>query len=132
MADPATPWMIATNDRYIKLVTRVISLATGALVLPVLFLREFLGVSKTEPLAHYLNLWALISWGSLGVSILLGIIYSWLSVKWVKLAWGEQIKFFTQRGLEITMNLSFGLTMLLFLIGVCASVWFFVTFHAIA
>ena len=49
MAEPVK-WKIDTNDRYSKIVVTVISLATGSLVLPTLFLREFLGVPKEKAL----------------------------------------------------------------------------------
>src|SRR5229473_4730907 len=119
-AKPLQPWKISTNDRYNKIVTRVISLATGSLLLPALFLREFLAVPKQTQLAPYLNCWAYIGWGSLGVSIALGLIYSWLSVKWVKGAWGEET--ISEKTLEPCMDLSYVLMMVLFLAGVASIV----------
>jgi hypothetical protein len=87
-------WRIETNDRYSKIVASVISLATGSLVLPALFLREFLGVPKETALVPFLNWWVYAAWICLAVSILLGLAYAWLSVKWIKLAWGKKIVLF--------------------------------------
>jgi len=127
-AEPEKEWMIDTNDRYSKIVATVISLGTGSLLLPALFLREFLGVPKEKALAPFLNCWAYAGWGSLGVSIFLGLVYSWLSVKWIKRAWGQPTVL-SERILEGAMDWSFVLMLLLFLVGVGSSVWFFVTFH---
>src|SRR5579863_9621600 len=105
---PAEPeqWRIDTNDRYSQVVATVLSLATGSLLLPVLFLREFLGTPKEKPLAPYLNKCAYISWGALGLSILFGLLYSWLSVKWVKRAWGQPTML-SEQTLERGMDWSF-------------------------
>jgi hypothetical protein len=122
-------WKIDTNDRYSKIVATIISLATGSLLLPALLLREFLGVPKESALVQYLNGWAYFGWGSLGGSILFGLVYSWLSVKWVKRAWGQPT-LFSEGFLRFTMDFSFDLMLGLFLVGVIAIVWFFITFRA--
>lgn len=121
-------WRIETNDRYSKIVEKVISLATGSLVLPAFFLREFLGVPKEKALVPFLNCWAYFGWGSLGISILLGLVYSWLSVKWVKRAFGQPTVL-PEWFLEFAMDWSFGLMLLLFLVGIIVTVVFFVTVH---
>jgi hypothetical protein len=128
MADQPTKWMIDTNSRYNKLVRSIISLATGSLVLPVLFLREFLGVDPHTALRPFLNCAAYVAWSCLAFSILSGLMYSWLSVKWVKSAWGQPTMLSSQ--LELLMDVSFVLTMLLFVVGVGAIVCFFVTVRA--
>jgi hypothetical protein len=102
---PVKQWMVETNERYSSVVATVISLATGSLVLPVFFLREFLGVPKEKALLPFLNVWAYLGWGCLGGSILLGVIYSWLSVKWVKSAWGEKTCL-SEGNLECFMDVS--------------------------
>jgi hypothetical protein len=126
--EPQKKWIIETNDRYSKIVTTVISLATGSLVLPALFLREYLGVEKGKPLAPLLNSWAYRGWLCLGLSILCGLLYSWLSVKWVKYAWGQPIVL-NAGFLEAVMDVSFAVMLVSFFAGVAASVWFFLSFH---
>jgi len=120
--------MVETNDRYSKIVATITSLATASLVLPVIFLRQFLGVPYEKALAPLLNCWAYLGWGLLAPSILLGLVYSWLSVKWVKRAWGQDTSF-SERGLECMMDWSFVLMWLFFLVGVAATVGFFVKVH---
>lgn len=126
MPDEPLRWKVDTNDRYNKIVSTVISLATGALVLPALFLREFLGVPKEEALAPLLTCAAYTAWACLGSSVLLGLLYSWLSVKWVKQAWG-QTTVLSEHFLERAMDCCFVFMTLLFVAGVAASVVFFVT-----
>jgi hypothetical protein len=116
-AEPVEKWRIETNDRYNKIVTSVISLATGSLVLPALFLREFLGIPKEKALTPFLNYGVYLAWICLGLSILSGLIFSWLSVKWVKLAWGKKI-LVSERFLERVLDVSFLAMWLLFPVGV--------------
>jgi hypothetical protein len=119
-----------TNKRYQEIVTRVVSLATGALVLPTLVLREFLGIPKEKALVPFLNRWAYLGWGSLSASIVFGLVYSWLSVKWVKHAWGEPT-FFSATTLESSLNSSFVLMMAFFALGIISMCWFFISFNAV-
>ncbi len=126
--EPVHKWRIETNDRYNKIVSSVISLATAALIVPALLLREFLGVPKEKALVPFLTCAAYTAWVCLLLSILLGLFYSWVSVKWVKFAWGQTISV-SERVLECALNVLFVLMGLLFLVGVAATVWFFVTLH---
>jgi hypothetical protein len=126
MPDEPVKWKLETNDRYTRIVSNVTSLATGALVLPALFLREFLGVPKEKALAPLLTCTAYTAWLCLGLSVFFGLLYSWFSVKWVKQAWGQKT-FFEEHSLERVMDWLFVLMMLLFVVGIVASVWFFVT-----
>ena len=127
--EPTDKWRIDTNDRYSKIVSSVVALATGALVLPALFLREFLGVPKETALLPFLNCWVYVSWLCLGASVLLGLFYSWLSVKWVKLAWGFQIKHFPESRLNRSLDVLFAGMVMCFLAGIASLIWFFVTVH---
>ena len=127
MADePVHRWRIETNDRYSKIVNSVISLATGALVLPAMFLRQFLGLQKEKALTPFLTPAAYTSWICLGLSIFFGLAYSWFSVKWIKLAWGQKISV-SACSLEWILDVFFLLMLVFFLVGIGANVWFFVT-----
>lgn len=121
-------WKMDTNDRYSKIVASIVSLATGSLVLPALFLREFLSVPKETALLPFLNWRAYTAWACLGISILLGLVYSWLSVKWVKVAWGQNIMLSENR-LECLLDTTFVAMVVLFLAGIGSLVYFFATFH---
>src|SRR5438132_11260343 len=50
MSQPQDPGKIEVNDRLCALVDVLLGLSTGALVLPTVFLRSFLGVPETRPL----------------------------------------------------------------------------------
>jgi hypothetical protein len=121
-------WRIETSDRYSKIVTSVISLATGSLVLPALFLRDFLGVPVETALLRSLNSSAYEAWICLAASIFLGLTYQWLSVKWIKLAWGQKISLSEHR-LECLLDTSFVGMAMLFIAGIGLLVRFFVTAH---
>jgi hypothetical protein len=122
-------WKVDTNDRYSKIVTSIVSLATGSLVIPALFIREFLGIPKETPLLPFLTWQAYAAWICLATSIFLGLAYSWLSAKWVKLAWGQKIVL-SERRLECLLDSSFVGMAVLFLAGIGSLVCFFATFHA--
>ncbi|MGA3016015.1 MAG: hypothetical protein ABSF62_02770 [Bryobacteraceae bacterium] len=122
-------WRIETNDRNSKLVASVMSVATGSLVLPVLFLRDFLGIPREKALLQFLNCWVYAAWICFAVSIFLGLAYTWLSVKWIKLAWGQKIVLSEGR-LECLLDTSFVGMAVLFLAGIGSLIRFFVTFHA--
>jgi hypothetical protein len=130
--EPRDKWRIETNDRYAKIVSLVVSLSTGALALPALFLREFLGVPKETALLPSLNCWAFAAWICLGASIVLGLFYSWLSVKWVKLAWGHEIRFLPEPRLNLGLDLLFVGMVVSFLARIGFLVSFFVTSHVVS
>ncbi len=88
------------------------------------FFREFLGVPKEKALVPLLTCAAYPAWLCLGLSVVFGLLYSWLSVKWIKQAWGQPT-LLSERSLERMMDWSFVLMIVLFLVGVGASVWFF-------
>lgn len=128
-------WAVET---YLKIVTSVTSLATGALVLPIVFLRDFIGVARTTALWPFLsegrNLLALLSWCCLGLSIVSGLAYSWVAVNWVKWQWGtgaagvtkaaqRQTRLNVQR--QTRLDVLFVMMIALFLLGVLLIIVFF-------
>lgn len=72
------------NASYQKVVDTIISLASAALVLPVLILRDFMGIDDDKALMTFLNWKAWIAWMALGLSIALGAGYYFSSAKWTK------------------------------------------------
>jgi hypothetical protein len=123
-ATAASPvrWMVDVNQRYQKVVDLLISLSTAALVLPPLFLQQFLGV-QTEPLALFMDKWAWGSLASFGLAILLGIAFHWLSAKWIKRAWGQPTVL-SQRALERCLDITLVGACLAFVAGLSAFVVF--------
>jgi hypothetical protein len=83
-------WKIDVNDRFQRLVDLLIGLSSAALVLPSLFLKEYLGIPQGNPVLIYLDRNAYMSVGAFLGTILLGITYHYTSTKWVKCAWGQK------------------------------------------
>jgi hypothetical protein len=84
----ADQWKIDVNARYVRLVDLLISLSTGAIVLPPLFLKTYLGVT-TEPVAMFLDGYSVASILLFALTLGLGLVYHLISVQWVKHAWGQ-------------------------------------------
>jgi len=126
---PQEKWKIEVNDRYQKVIGSVVALATASLVLPALFLREFLGVPKETALMPLLNPRVYLSWGLLFTSVILGIVFYYLSAKWVKSAWGQPVAL--SASIERLLDISFGLSVACFVMGIGALLWFIAPFlHA--
>jgi hypothetical protein len=109
-------WKIEVNDRYQRIIDLLIGLATGSLVLPPLFLKDFLGV-KDEPIAMFLDDWAYGTFGAFAGTVLLGILFHYVSAKWVKEASGQRVRFFGGH-LEAMLDWLFWLTVLAFGAGI--------------
>ncbi len=88
-------WRFEVNNRYQKLVDAIFNLATGSLVLPTIFFREFLNVPQDQPLLNLLNFKIWASWSFLVISIIFCFIYYYASAKWIKQAYGKEVKFFS-------------------------------------
>jgi hypothetical protein len=123
---PKEPWKIEVNDRYQKVVGNLISLATAAFVLPVLFLRQILGIAEKKPLIEHLNCNVYLSWGFLGAAILCGLCFYYGSAKWVKSAWGQRVAISPGK-LECALDFMFWVMAVAFLIGIGFLVLFVVT-----
>ncbi len=118
-------WEVATNDHYLRIVSAVVSLATGALALPILFIREFLGVPAGKPIKPFLTCSVWLAWTCLTFAILLGLGYSWFSIKWVKAAF-DQPTFISRRWLEFWADAFFVLMGAAFVAGIAAMFRFLV------
>jgi hypothetical protein len=124
-------WKVETNDRYQKVVGTVMGLATGALVLPILFLRDFLSVPQGKPLLNYLCSTIYWSWALLALSILSGTVFYYASAKWIKQAWGQKTCLPAQ-AIENILDVSFWLKIVLFLVGVSLFLLFAATHRVIS
>jgi hypothetical protein len=114
--DRPRQWIIDVNTRYQKLVDLLISLSTGALILPPIFLQRYLGVTD-EPLLAFLDGWAVGSTACFGITILAGIAFHLVSAKWVKHAWGQPIAL-SGRSVERILDTIFVIANLTFLSGI--------------
>ena len=107
-------------------------LSTASLLLPVFFAREFLGVEAKTPLIAVFGAGVYWSWLLLGLSILAGVVFHFLSAKWVRLAWEQPVGIFgisaSENFIERAMDVCFWVTALAFLGGLGLIVKFFVTY----
>jgi hypothetical protein len=133
--EPVEPWRLDTNDRYRDFVKMVVSLATAVLVLPVFFLKDVVALPKERPLSDALNDKAYWSWICLALSIACGLAYHYVSGKWVRLAWDQEVAFFakksksqeTKNRVETFLECSLWGCILAFVVGLGLTMWFVVT-----
>jgi hypothetical protein len=119
-------WKIETNDRYQKVVGTIMGLATGSLVLPVLFLRSFLSVPGDRPLLNYLCGSIYWSWILLGLSVISATVFYYVSAKWVKHAWGQST-WLSPKTIERTLDVVFWIQIVSFLLGIGLFLFFAAT-----
>jgi len=130
MAEPMYPWRLDTNDRYQEVVRIIMGLSTASLLLPVFFAREFLGLAATaKPLKALLGGGIYWAWGLLTFSIFAGVVFHFLSAKWVRMAWGQWTGLFgipwSEFWLESALEIFFWTTALSFLAGLVVTVVLF-------
>lgn len=116
MTEHREQWKIDVNERFQKLVDLLIALSTAGLVLPAIFLKDYLGIPEHNPLLMYYDRQAFRSVGSFLLAIMFGIIYHYTSTKWVKSAWGQPT-FLGSRTLERMLDWTIGLMALSFVLG---------------
>jgi hypothetical protein len=129
---PKYPWRFDTNERYREVVRLIIGLSSAALLLPVFFAREFLAIEGTKPLKDIFSCSLYWSWGLLGLAIFSGILFHFLSAKWVRLAWGQSVGVFgcdvTDTFIENALHFTFWLNSLSFMVGLALIINFFVNY----
>jgi hypothetical protein len=95
MSLPQDGWKLVVNTNYQEVMKTLMSLTTASLVLPFLFIRNFLGVPEGKRLADYLPRSAYWFWGLMFLSLLCDMVFFWASAKFVKVvsggaeAWSE-------------------------------------------
>lgn len=127
---PKYPWRLDTNERYRDVTRTLMGLSTASLFLPVFFAREFLGIEKEIPLMNVLGTSVYWSWGLLTLAISSGIVFHYLSAKWIRLAWEQKAGFLwfnlSEAGVERAMEISFWVTIFAFMGGLALIIIFFV------
>ena len=125
---PKFPWHLATNERYRDVVKHLTTLATAALLLPGFLARDFLGLNKDTPLRDAVGWPIYVSWLFLIVCIGSGVVFHYLSAKWVRLAWGRTAdvwgKSVQHTQVERALHVTFWLTAGTFLFGLAFAVAF--------
>lgn len=131
---PKYPWRLDTNERYREVVRTLMGLATASLLLPVFFAREFLGIEATIPLKRVFGTGVYWSWVLLVLAIFAGVLFHFLSAKWVRLAWGQSAGVFgipaSENFIENAMEVCFWTTAVAFIVGLVLVIEFFVTYEA--
>jgi drug/metabolite transporter (DMT)-like permease len=84
---PEDEWKLKTNAVYQEVMKSLMSLVTASLILPVLFIRDFLGV-PSGPIREQLRGPAYWSWIFLFASLLSGMVFYWFSAKYLKVVCG--------------------------------------------
>jgi hypothetical protein len=132
ISEPKYPWRLDTNDRYRELVSAILSLSTAALLLPVFFAREFLGVSGEKTLAGVFSCEVYLAWTLLGMAVLSCICFFFFSAKWARLAWNQPVGLFTkpisEAFVERALELFLWLAIIGFLSGVALTIVFWVSY----
>ncbi len=133
-ADPKFPWRLATNERYREVIRLLIGLSSTTLLLPVFFARQFLAIDATKPLREIFSQSLYWSWGILILSIFSGILFHFLSAKWVRLAWEKPVGIFgmnaSENFIENMLTTSFWFTALSFIGGLGLILIFFTNYQA--
>jgi hypothetical protein len=124
---PQDKWKIEVNDRYQKVLGTVITLATAAFFVPVFVLRDLIAVPRDRALVGFLDCRVYLSWCLLAVSVFAGVLFYYLSAKWIKLAWGKPVAISSK--LECLLDWSFWISVTAFLLGIGCFVWFATTFR---
>ncbi len=119
----AQEWKGKANAEYQKVIGAIIALATAALILPTLFLKDFIALPQGTALLPKLTMSVFVYWGCLSLAILSGVVFYYVSAKWLKQAYGGPVSV-SEKALECWLDVSFWLTAALFIGGLLCFVWF--------
>jgi hypothetical protein len=93
MPTPEEVGILEVNKQYQEVIKIVINLVTASLVLPIVFLKNILGV--TTGIKAYLKPWAYWSWSLLVVSLCFCVLFYFFSAKLTKAIYkGVNAKYF--------------------------------------
>ncbi|WP_162259003.1 hypothetical protein [Lysobacter sp. Root916] len=122
-------WKSLANAEYQKVVASVTVLSTASLVLPLFFIRDLAGLGDGKPLLPYLTCAVYASWVLLGAAIFFGVLFQYVSAKWLKNAHGGTTVH-SARALERLLDWLFWLSAISFLAGLGFLLWFAATLQA--
>ncbi len=132
---PNYPWRLDTNERYREVVRSIMGLATASLLLPVFFARDFLGIDPRTPLIRVFTSSLYWAWALLGLTVFSGVVFHYLSAKWIRLAWGQEATVFwrkvTDQFIDRALDISFWVTVFAFIAGLILILVFFSTVASI-
>lgn len=128
-------WRLTTNDHYLEVMKSLMSLITASFVLPLFFIKNFVGADRTlKSFPDYYR--AYEAWVFLGLALVCGMIFYWASAKYVKVVSGGEEKSFWVRVIchkesvpynwfETSRDTMAALTIVCFLAGIALALWFF-------
>ena len=136
MSEMKQPWKKDTNDRYLDMVKSVVNLSTASLLLPVFLARNFIDIHKDTPLVSVFGCSIYTAWLLLVLSIISGLVYQYLSAKWLRIAWGEKAgilwsKDTSESTVENCMEWNLWMCVAFFIFGVAFTLYFFTTFEGV-
>lgn|GEM_PF-2283775 len=120
-------WKSRANAEYQKVISSIISLSTAVLVLPTLFLKDFVGINKSVRLLDELSCSVYVAWGLLSISIFCCIVYYYASAKWLKQAYGGTVKW-SESTIESWLDITFWGASVSFISGVVFLIIFIVSY----
>ena len=99
-------WKSKANAEYQKVIASIISLSTATLVLPTIFLKDFVGLKAGVSLRSALSCSVIFAWALLFISIACCLFYYYVSAKWLKQAYGGSVNW-SERALETCLDIIF-------------------------
>ena len=116
-------WKEKANSEYQKVINACINLATASLVLPAIFLKDFVTLPKGTSVFDQLTISVFVSWIALTLSIIFGVSFYYTSAKWLKQSYGGTVSC-SENCLEKILNWFFWLTPFTLLVGIFSLIWF--------
>jgi hypothetical protein len=120
-------WKSKANAEYQKVIASIISLSTATLVLPTLFLKDFIGLSAGASLRSSLSCSVIVAWVLLLIAIACCLMYYYVSAKWLKQAYGGQVKW-SEQAIEKCLDITFWAAGVTFVLGLLLLLIFIVTY----
>lgn len=120
-------WKSKANAEYQKVIGSIISLSTATLVLPTLFLKDFIGLAAGESLRSELTWSVIVAWALLLIAIACCLVYYYASAKWLKQAYGGSVKW-SEHTIERCLDITFWAAGLTFIGGLLFLLVFMVTY----
>ena len=120
-------WKSNANGEYQKVIASIISLSTATLVLPTLFLKDFMGVPTGASIRSELSCAIILGWILLFLSIGCCLVYYYTSAKWLKKAYGGSVKW-SERAIECCLDITFWAASGTFMLGLLSLLVFIVNY----
>ena len=101
------------NEKYQRAMSTIIQLSTGALIVPIVFIRNMFSITEEKPIREFVNWFLLASWVAFVMSIIFGCLYLAISPKYVQSKTESD-----ESEYEVISDWTYRLAMGLFLLGI--------------